>query len=256
MANDYIWRDGNGDAYKVSSQASAEFQKDYVDKRIEEIKTSRAEDILFDDGESLQKKFTDGSLKGEPGRDGADGKPGAPGVQGEPGKTGDRGAQGPVGAKGDKGDKGDIGPQGPKGPQGEKGDKGDQGPQGVPGTVEKIPSHSITEKQLEITSITESTETKFYLEANKVYTNIAVTDFDFYFPSYASIPDMSITNQILVYFEVLENDLIISWQTDDGEEVLFTDGIVPDMQAGFYRVIAEWNPKAGKWVVGVIKDGE
>ena len=255
MANEYIWQDENGDAYKVSSQTGADFQKAYVDKRIAELKSLKAKDIMFDDGESLQKKFTDGNLKGEPGKDGKDGENGIQGIPGEPGKTGDRGAQGPVGAKGDKGEKGDTGPQGPAGPRGEKGETGEPGPQGIQGTFEQIPDHGIKEKQLESTRIYENDNMSFYPETNRVYKTFAPIDFDFCFPASESLADKEMTNQILVYLEVAA-DIIVSWVSADENEVLFTDGNVPDMRPGHYRIIAEWNPLAEKWVAGVIRDGE
>ena len=248
---EYIWQDEK--SIKLGSQPHAEFQKDYVDMRIAELKQPGAEDILFADGESLQKKLTDGSLKGEPGKNGADGMPGAKGEPGEKGDRGDRGAQGPVGAKGDKGDIGPEGPRGEKGDKGDKGDRGEQGPQGRPGTVEEIPDHSISENKLEATSVILNAEREFYPQTNRVYKTVAAEDFDFYFPSAERLE--AITNQIMIYFKVTE-DIVVSWLEENGGEVLFTDGNVPDMSQGCYRVIAEFNPVAEKWVVGVIRDGE
>jgi len=255
MANDYIWQDENGDSFKVGSQHSAGFQKDYVDKRIAELHNPRAEEIIFSDGETLQEKFLNGKLKGEPGKDGRDGNDGARGVPGEKGATGDRGAQGPVGAKGDKGEKGDMGPEGPMGEKGEKGDPGEQGPRGIPGTVEQIPRHSVVENQLEITRINENNESEFILSENKVYKTFAATDFNFCFPGIEEIADKTITNQILVYFEVMD-EVYVGWSTTDDSQLLFVNGSIPDLSMGFYRVVAEFNPCAEKWVVGVIKDGE
>ena len=258
MANDYIWQDENGNEFKVGGSPSAQFQKDYVDKRIAELHNPKASDIVFDDGESLQHKLSSGTLKGAPGNDGKDGADGAPGEKGEKGATGDRGAQGPVGAKGEKGDKGDTGPAGP---QGEKGDTGEQGPRGEqglpgePGTVESIPEHSIKEKQLEITKIIQNEEGEFYPETNRIYKTVIATDFEFVFPSVSEISDKDVTNQILVYVDVMA-ETAVSWLTADGAEVVFVNGTVPDMTIGYHRVIAEFNPLSEKWVIGVIQDGD
>lgn len=255
MANDYIWKGENSGEFKVSTQPSAQFQKDYIDKRIAELHNPTAEEIIFSDGESLQTKFLSGKLKGEAGKDGRDGEKGERGEPGEKGASGDRGAQGPVGAKGEKGD---VGPQGPAGPRGEKGDKGDTGeigPQGIPGTIENVPSHSIKETQLEATKINVNTGDSLHIAENKVYKVVADGDFDFLFPTESEITDNTITNQVLIYFE-MKNNAAIVWTTTDDEEVLFVNGSIPDMAIGYYRVVAEFNPCIGKWVVGVIRDGE
>ena len=187
MANDYIWQGDSGNSYRVSSGASADFQKDYVDKRIAELHNPKAEDITFSDGETLQAKLLSGELKGEPGKDGKDGKDGAPGTQGEKGQPGDRGAQGPAGVKGEKGD------VGPAGPRGEKGETGEQGPRGIPGTVEQIPTHSIKENQLEVTMINENINSNFNLAENKIYKTFIATDFNLCFPAAGDIKDKTIT---------------------------------------------------------------
>lgn len=86
-------------------------------------------EIIFEDGESLQDKYKDGGIggpKGDTGPQGAIGPQGPKGDQGEPG---------PQGIKGDKGDTGDIGPVGPQGERGERGPKGDKGDQGNPGNI-------------------------------------------------------------------------------------------------------------------------
>lgn len=86
-------------------------------------------EIIFEDGESLQDKYKDGGIggpKGDTGSQGAIGPQGPKGDQGEPG---------PQGIKGDKGDTGDIGPVGPQGERGERGPKGDKGDQGNPGNI-------------------------------------------------------------------------------------------------------------------------
>lgn len=129
-------------------------------------------EIIFEDGESLQDKYKDGGIggpKGDTGPQGAigpqgpagpagpqgpqgikgdkgdtgeqglvglQGERGPQGPKGEPGPQGNPGNIGPQGPKGDKGDQGEPGPQGEqgeKGPKGDKGDKGDIGPEGPKG---------------------------------------------------------------------------------------------------------------------------
>lgn len=110
-----------------------------------------ANNIIFEDGESLQDKYVDGGIagpKGDKGDTGAmgpqgpEGPQGPQGLQGPKGDTGEQGPQGPVGPEGLQGLRGPAGPQGPQGlpgnigPQGPKGDtgpQGEQGPQGEPG---------------------------------------------------------------------------------------------------------------------------
>lgn len=88
-----------------------------------------ANDIIFEDGESLQDKYKDGGIGGPKGDTGPQGAIGPQGPEGP------AGPQGPQGIKGDKGDTGDIGPIGPQGERGEKGPKGDKGDQGNPGNI-------------------------------------------------------------------------------------------------------------------------
>lgn len=88
-----------------------------------------ANNIIFEDGESLQDKYKDGGIGGPKGDTGPQGAIGPQGPQGPVGP------QGPQGIKGDKGDTGDIGPTGPQGERGEKGPKGDKGDQGNPGNI-------------------------------------------------------------------------------------------------------------------------
>lgn len=88
-----------------------------------------ANNIIFEDGESLQDKYKDGGIGGPKGDTGPQGAIGPQGPQGP------AGPQGPQGIKGDKGDTGDIGPTGPQGERGEKGPKGDKGDQGNPGNI-------------------------------------------------------------------------------------------------------------------------
>ena len=83
-----------------------------------------ANNIIFEDGESLQDKYKDGGIGGPKGDTGPQGAIGPQGPEGP------RGPQGPQGIKGDKGDPGEQGPMGPMGPQGMKGDRGEPGPQG------------------------------------------------------------------------------------------------------------------------------
>lgn len=85
-------------------------------------------EIIFEDGESLQDKYKDGGIGGPKGDTGPQGAIGPQGPEGP------AGPQGPQGIKGDKGDTGDIGPIGPEGPQGLRGPAGPQGPQGPSGS--------------------------------------------------------------------------------------------------------------------------
>ena len=88
-----------------------------------------ANNIIFEDGESLQDKYKDGGISGPKGDTGPQG------AMGPQGPEGPIGPQGPQGIKGDKGDVGEQGPQGPEGPQGLRGPAGPQGPQGLPGNI-------------------------------------------------------------------------------------------------------------------------
>lgn len=63
--------------------------------------------------------------------------------------------------------------------------------------------------------------------------------------------DTTTHNQILIYLK-LEQPVGIYWD----ENIVFVDGEEPNMSVGAYRIIAEFNPVIGKWVVGVIQDGE
>ena len=83
-----------------------------------------ANNIIFEDGESLQDKYKDGGIGGPKGDTGPQGAVGPQGPEGP------MGPQGPQGIKGDKGDPGEQGPMGLMGPQGMKGDRGEPGPQG------------------------------------------------------------------------------------------------------------------------------
>jgi hypothetical protein len=113
-----------------------------------------ANEIIFEDGESLQEKYKDGGIggpKGDTGEQGAIGPMGPQGPQGERGPQGPQGPQGekgeqgpvgpvglqglrgPAGPQGPQGIPGNIGPQGPQGPQGEPGPQGEKGEQGIQG---------------------------------------------------------------------------------------------------------------------------
>ena len=88
-----------------------------------------AQEVIFNDGETLQSKYEDGGIRGPQGPKGDKGDPGA---QGERGLTGPQGPQGIAGPKGEKGEQGLVGPEGP---QGQRGPAGPQGPQGPIGNI-------------------------------------------------------------------------------------------------------------------------
>lgn len=232
MAQDYIWYDGNGNEVKLSQHPHAQFQKDYVDMRIEALNNPKARDIRFDDGESLEEKFQNGSLKGEPGKDGKDGEKGDKGDPGEKGNPGDRGNQGPIGFKGDKGDKGDT------------------------GTFEDIPLHALKLNKFEYSRIESPDTAEIYtLTENRIYKITSVSSVAFVFPSFENIFDKTIQNQIIIYLYFPE-EVSVSWECENGEPLMFTGGEIPDITAGYFRVIAEFNPICKKWVIGAVKDGE
>lgn len=91
--------------------------------------TGNAQEVIFDDGETLQAKYEDGGIRGPQGPKGDKGDPGA---QGERGLTGPQGPQGIAGPKGEQGEQGLVGPEGP---QGQRGPAGSQGPQGPTGNI-------------------------------------------------------------------------------------------------------------------------
>lgn len=91
--------------------------------------TGNAQEVIFDDGETLQSKYEDGGIRGPQG---PKGDKGDPGTQGERGLTGPQGPQGIAGPKGEKGEQGLVGPEGP---QGQRGPAGPQGPQGPIGNI-------------------------------------------------------------------------------------------------------------------------
>ncbi len=224
MGNDYIWQGENGGEINLGSQPSVEFQKDYIDKKIEEIANLTAENILFKDGDSLQSKYEKGELKGEKGDSGKDGLPGA---------------------KGDKGDKG------------EQGSRGERGPEGRACTVADIAPYSISTDKLKSSKITEIESGIGFIEffENNVYSMELWEDTELLFPDKADIKNPSIQNQILIYLSVTDS-LWITWTTPSGEDVLFVNGEIPDITSGYYRIVAEFNPLAGAWVVGRLRDGE
>lgn len=86
------------------------------------------------------------------------------------------------------------------------------------------------------------------LVSNNVYK--ATTGASMTFPV-PTITDSEKHNQALVYLETTET-VDITWA--DG--ILFVGGKVPTIGTGQYRIIFEYNPNAGAWVVGVIQDGE
>ena len=88
-----------------------------------------AQEVIFNDGETLQSKYEDGGIRGPQG---PKGDKGDPGTQGERGLTGPQGPQGIAGPKGEKGEQGLVGPEGP---QGQRGPAGPQGPQGPIGNI-------------------------------------------------------------------------------------------------------------------------
>lgn len=66
--------------------------------------------------------------------------------------------------------------------------------------------------------------------------------------TFAAPEDTTLLNQILVYY-TSEIDGGITWDSN----VLFVDGQQPTFTAGrYYRIIAEYDPNAQKWCVGVI----
>ena len=107
--------------------------------------TGNAQEVIFNDGETLQSKYEDGGIRGPQGPKGDKGDPGTQGergltgpqgpqgIAGPKGEQGEQGLVGPVGPQGMKGDRGEPGPQGPIGNTGEQGPKGDIGPQGPEG---------------------------------------------------------------------------------------------------------------------------
>ena len=110
--------------------------------------TGNAQEVIFNDGETLQSKYEDGGIrgpqgpkgdKGDPGTQGERGLTGPQGPQGIAGPKGEQGEQGLVGPEGPQGQRGPAGPQGPHGPigniglTGPKGEKGDTGPRGIQG---------------------------------------------------------------------------------------------------------------------------
>ena len=64
------------------------------------------------------------------------------------------------------------------------------------------------------------------------------------------IPSQGEQNQIMVYLNV-EEEVEIVWD----ENIVFVDGVVPDVGVGCHRIIFEYNPILAKWVVGVLHDG-
>ena len=200
--------------------------------RIEALNKPRAKDIHFDDGETLEEKFQNGSLKGEPGKDGKDGEKGEKGDAGEKGSQGDRGTQGPIGFKGDKGDKGDT------------------------GTFEDIPLHALKLNKFEYSRIDSPDISDIYtLAENRIYKITALSDISLVFPSVENIYDTTIQNQIILYLYFPE-EVSVTWECENEETLLFTNGEIPDISAGYFRVIAEFNPICERWTISAVRDGE
>ncbi len=238
MAQDYIWYDGQGREVKISSNPDANFQKSYVDMRIEKLLPAKAEEILFSDGESLQYKLDSGALKGKDGADGA---------KGEKGDKGDMGETGPAGARGN---------QGPMGFKGEKGDKGDKGDIGETGTFEEIPLHSLPINRFAYSRIDNMGDlgTSAFKE-NKIYRVSIYADCEFIFPSKENIADLSCQNQIIIYL-YSDGEYPVLWTGENDEEVMFLGEVIPDIKKGYYRIIADFHPVARKWTIAAIRDGE
>lgn len=98
-------------------------------------------------------------------------------------------------------------------------------------------------------SAIENTEFMNVLETNKIY---SIKTSAAQIVAFQSNIDASKHNQILIYLKT-EAVVGIYW----GENITFVDGVeAPDIGVGTYRIIAEFNPVLGKWVVGVIQDGE
>ncbi len=60
-------------------------------------------------------------------------------------------------------------------------------------------------------------------------------------------------NQIMIYLQIEENPVSISW--GDDTLVAFVGAEIANISVGNYRIIAEYNPNMGKWVIGVVQDG-
>lgn len=71
--------DMNASVYDPQGRATDIYE--YVDDKLQNIEV-KAEDVVFDDGETFQKKLDDGELVGPAGADGA---PGPAGADGDPG---------------------------------------------------------------------------------------------------------------------------------------------------------------------------
>ena len=86
-------------------------------------------------------------------------------------------------------------------------------------------------------------------ETNKVYrleTDLAAA---FTFPTDV---DLSVQKCIQVYLRIT-GDVSISW--GDSDKVAFVGDEIANMSIGNYRILAEYNPIMGKWIIGVIQDG-
>ena len=179
-------------------------------------------------------------LKGKDGRDGINGKDGKNGTDGINGRDGINGKDGKQGEKGDKGDKGE---------RGEKGEQGLPGADGKDGTFQDIPDYALATKKLSASKLHEFDGTT--LASNKIYHYTVVEDCTFTLPT---VTDTNTINQILVYADVYDT-FAISWVDESGNKIAFVGDEIASIDAGYYRIIFEYNPLLGKWVAGVIKDG-
>ena len=176
-------------------------------------------------------------LKGKDGRDGVDGKDGRNGTDGINGRDGINGKDGKQGEKGDKGD---------------KGEQGLPGADGKDGTFQDIPDFALETKKLATSQVIELEITTMNLESNKIYRHTIIDNCSFVLPT---VKDTSTINQILVYVEFLDK-YAVSWTDASGNKIAFVGDEIASIDAGYYRIIFEYNPVMGKWVAGVIQDGE
>ena len=95
---------------------------------------SKANNINFSDGSTLQEKYDSGQLGGG---EGGTPIPGPKGDKGDPGEKGEKGDPGEKGEKGEKGETGERGLQGIKGDTGEKGEAGQKGEKGDDATIDE-----------------------------------------------------------------------------------------------------------------------
>ena len=85
-------------------------------------------------------------------------------------------------------------------------------------------------------------------QSNKIY-SVFVSDLQIFEPPQ---PIEGKQNQILIYLK-LNDGGSVNW---DSNSVVSLSGDFGILESGYYRVIAEYNPTMGKWVIGTLKDGE